>query len=113
MADDRTSDMNRRPDEDAESVNVDGDLHAIAESSVSIGSDGHTETTESTRSLVQRNMEERKGHEVSISSQEASAAEKGERPREKSPESDVVPPSIGPVVLREVKKRRKLDRTCA
>ena len=101
---------------ETESMNVDGDqINPVTESSMSLGSEAHTETTESTRSLVHRNMAEEKIRDIPTEITETEETEEVDgRPREKSPESDsTAVPSIGPVVLRDIKKRKRLQRTCA
>ncbi len=102
-------------EDDTESVNVDGDMFPITQSTVSLGSEARTETTESTRSLVQRNMAKNdKETTEQLADTAINEREEFEQERENTPPSDTtVAPSIGPVVLKNVKKRRKLQRTCA
>ena len=101
---------------ETESVNVDtGQINHVAESSLSLASDAQIETTESTRSLVHRDMTDDKGREAPKDDTEDEVAQNvNEVERETSPESDTTAaPSIGPVVLRDIKRRKKLQRTCA
>ena len=92
---------------------VDGEhvdqVNPVTESNMSLGSEAQTETTESTRSLVHRNL----ANEAKDTPSAIVHTEETEREREKSPASDTPAPSIGPVVLRDVKKRKKLERNCA
>lgn len=101
---------------ETESMNVDGpEINPAAESSLSLASDAQIETTESTRSLVHRDVTDGNSREVTKDDTEEEVVQNATKTeREKSPESDTTAaPSIGPVVLRDIKKRKKLQRTCA
>ena len=90
--------------------------HPQTVSSVSLSSEAQSEVTESCRSLVQRDHFGEKDKDMPSEMTETGQIEHVEedRPREKSPASDITPvPSIGPVVLRDVKKKKALQRTCA
>ena len=119
MADRIPTDHHRDEGGETESTSVvDGEhvdqVNPVRASSMSLHSDARTETTESTRSLVHRNLaNERSKDSPSAVVHTEETDDVDERHREKSPASDTPAPSIGPVVLRDVKKRKKLERTCA
>ena len=97
---------------------VDGEhvdqVNPVTESNMSLGSEAQTETTESTRSLVHRNLANETNKDTPSAIVHTEETEDvDERQREKTTASDTPAPSIGPVVLRDVKKRKKLERNCA